>query len=367
MRPASAWQRPPRLGAMTLLLALLGGSLAGCGSHTSLHPIVHGTTAKQVETELVKSMASWQSTSAQVTDVVRLKGKPARTLQVALITQASPNRYALTVNQAGKKTVTIRDNGRSTVSYTASSRHYQVLSSLPHTASSLRLMGISLPSLVESSTLMGMRELSATQVELKMRTSLPNGVVARTDFWYNLRKNIPIAFSAKWDRGYFKQTVSKFQVNPDIGNSAFAFHPATGVTPQVVLSQTLADLELAKAAVKFPIVLPPSQANVSLTNVSVGSRGGQPVVMLTYTAPNGSYLLVTELSANTKKKLPSGLSFGLEPVGALSVNEAPMPLSGQFAGFSVGSTEIWLEGLASSVDNLLTVWGNNVSTTGPGT
>jgi len=367
MKRREARHRSYRIGTYVTLVALLGGALSGCGSPAGAHPAVHQSAAKEIERQVAKSMSTWETTSAKVIDVVHLKGHAARTLDLALDTASSPTRYAVTINQRGQKTVTIVDDGRNTTSYTQGSRHYQVLSSLPFSPDAVRLMGLTLPSLVSSSTLISASTLNRSEVELKMMTPLPSGITARTELWYNLNLGVPIRMSAHWQGGEFSQTVTNFQVNPNLGASTFTFHPENGVTPEVVLSQTLTDLQLAKAAVKFPIVLPPSLADVTLSNVSVGSANGQTVVILTYIAPNGSYLLVTERSAAAKQKVPSGVSVTTEPFGNLSTQEGALPLSGEFAAFSVQSTEIWLEGLASSVDNLLTVWGNNVSAGGPGT
>ncbi len=367
MKRTQGWNRPYRMGTYAALIALMAAALSGCGARPNTRAVGPESTAQAVKRELVKSMATWETTSAQVTDVVRLKGRPTRTLDLTLVSGSSPMRYALTIKQRGQASLEIVDDGHNTTSYAQSSLHYQVLSALPFSPEAVRLIGVTLPSLISSSNLDGASNLGHGEVALKMTTALPSGITAKIELWYDLDANAPLAVAAHWRGGSFRQTVTKFAVNPNLRASEFSFRPPAGVTPEVVLSKTLTDLQLAKAAVKFPIVLPPSSANVTLANVSVGKDQGQTVVVLTYVAPNGSYLLVTERSAAVKAKVPSGLSVTVEPFGNLSTEEGALPLSGEFAEFKVQSTEIWLEGLASSVDNLLTVWGNNVSPGGPGT
>ncbi len=352
-----------------IAVTLLGAVAVGCGTQAGIHS-AHATHGKQLRAELMKAMSSWQETSSQVVDVVRQAGHPVRQLRLNLVSASHPQRYALTVNQDGHRTLTIVDDGRSTVSYTAGSSHYQVLSSLPPSSNGLRLMGIELPTLLASSTVHSVKVISDNRAVVAMTTPLPNGAVARAELWYNPVQNLPLAFSARWPGGNIQETIKRFAVNPALSSRVFHFRPPSGVTPQVVLSQTQTDLKLAQHSVQFPIVLPPTAANVTLDNVSVGrakhaAGNAGTVVVLTYTAPDGTYLLVTERSLQKKTQAPPGVSLATENFGDLTVAIGVMPpFSEDFASFNVKSTEIWVQGQASAVQNLLNAWGSTVSSSG---
>ncbi len=350
-------------------MSFLGAAAVGCGTQAGIHsaPEAHG---KKLRAELMKAMSSWQATSAQVVDVVRQAGHPVRHLTLNLITASHPQRYMLTVGQNGHQTLTIVDDGHSTVSYTAGNRHYQVLSALPPSSKGLRLMGVELPTVLAASTLHSVRVINDNQAVMSMTTPLPNGTVAHVEFRYNPAQNLPLAFLAHWQGGSIQETVKRFVVNPTLSSRIFRFRPPSRVTPEVVLSQTQTDLKLAQHSVQFPIVLPPAAANVTLDNVSVGKAqraagNSGTVVVLTYTAPDGSYLLVTERSVQKKAQAPPGVSVATETFGDLTVAIGVMPpFSEDFASFKVNATEIWVQGKASTVQNLLNAWGSNVSPSG---
>lgn len=333
---------------------------AGCGNHSGGHaaqPTVHPAA---VRAQILNSMASWETTSASVKDVVKLRGSRPLTLQLRFLTASAPSRYALTVNEQRRPQLSVVDNGRNTVSYTAGQPHYAVLSTLSLSSDAMRLIGPELEAVVRQAKLQSAALLPSDQARLVMKTRLPDGQLVTAILTYDLSHGAPLAFAAQWQGGQIVETVEHFAANPDLPNSAFNFRPPTGVTPEVTATPTTTALNVARDEVHFPIVLPPSAADLTLQDVTVQreSKGG-PVVVLTYTTPGGSYIVLTERATRLGQAVaPAGVNVGPQTFGVLTFNEGVLPFSGEFASTQMQRTEIWIEGPASAVDNLLTVWGN---------
>lgn len=318
-----------------------------------MHPLA-------VRSQILKSMASWETTSASVKDAVALKGSRPLTLQIQLLTATSPARYALTVDEAGHPQLTVVNDGRSTVSYVAGQAHYAVMSTLALSPDAMRLIGPELEAVVRQAKIQSASLSASDRAQLVMTTRLPNGQLVNATLTYDLAHNAPVAFSAHWQGGHIVETVERFQANPNLSNSAFRFRPPSGVTPEVTATPTTTALNVARDQVHFPIVLPPSAAELTLQDVTVERAAkAQPVVVLTYTTAGGSYVVLTERAARLNQAVaPPGVNVGPQTFGVMTFNEGVLPFSGEFASTTLHSTQIWIEGPASAVDNLLTVWGN---------
>lgn len=337
------------------LQAMLMAGLAGCGAPSS-QPIGHNLTAAQVKTEVLRRMAGWDVVRTTIDETVQLAGRAPTTVRADLIAEASPPADAVKVTTGGGVTEIFR-SAAGVIRYQPGSAHYDVLAAWPHSEDDIRILGTELPGLIRKSRVTGVRYPAANVVVISMVAPLPNGISAQSRLWFDLTTNTPMKWQAVWNGGRITEVPRHFQVNPVLGPSALIFTPPSGVSPEVTVA--LNPGAGSPTPVHLPVVLPPAADNLTLEQITAGQSADGPVVLLTYTTPQNTPLLITEGSGGFRPRPPAGVTVTAVSVGNLVVDEGMLPLSSdEWAGFTVRGMGVAVESSAAAVNVLLDDWGS---------
>lgn len=352
MNGHSSGRRRLRATAATLCLGLV---VAGCGSGGP--PVIsHNMRPAEVEQKILDRLSGWQSTAAHITETYQTAGGPVVHYQLQLVTQASPPAYYLRVSSQGTPAVTWVSDGQETVRYQAGAAHYLLSTEKPWTTRQRRVLGVGLASLIRKSRLQSV-QVKGNQVALHLITPITSGTTAHATLWFDLTTNTPLKWQAQWPGGSVLEVPSRFQVNPSLTPSRFAFVPPQGVTPEVLATGTAQGSTDGQPIQGIPIVLPPSMNGLALDQVTTGVRQGHEVVMMTFTDGQGNPVLVTESQGGILTR-PSGVTLTQETFGSLTVLMGALPLGADVGLFRVGRTSVEIEGPGQVVDVLVTDWGN---------
>jgi hypothetical protein len=307
---------------------------------------------------------NWHQISAQFVDTVSLVGRPTQKLGVSLTAENNPTQYAVKVT-GGTAPIQIISTPRETLWFEANRSHYAVMASAPTSPAYLRLLGTELPAIVNGSHMTKVHLEAGNIARLTMQSVLPTGLKATINLTFNFTTNTPVRLVAEWPGGAITETVSHFVVNPTISRTAFSFVPPSGVTPTVAQSTDGSALDLPMVTLPFSVILPPSGAADSLTGIDVGpTSSGSPVLILMYTTPTGSPLVLTERKISKKPPtLPSGTTSVAETVGTTAVTISTLPSGQELAMLSLGGTRILVQGHAQDVGAVLNLWNAEGLTT----
>lgn len=335
----------------------------GCGSRPGTLTLPHSLSPQSVQKRILAQMQKWRETSAVVKDQVQIQGLPSQTYNLHLSTRTSPDAAAAQVTSASHPTVTLVDTSQYIVWEKANASHYLVFSQWPAQSDHIRIMGMALRTMLKKAKVASVEGSPTTAglVTLQFPTKLPGGQAVEATLQYNLTAGVPVKFEATWSNGRIVETASAFRVNPPLSGT-FQFVPDPGVTPEVAMGPGKDIYHPASAVSNFPVILPPDITNATLQDVHFTKGGGKKgaanaIVILTYTAADGSPLVVTERPARARVSPPSiNLTHSL--MGHLGVRWGPLPLSKEFAEFTEGPVLVWVEGESSAVDRFVSDWGS---------
>jgi outer membrane lipoprotein-sorting protein len=333
---------------------------AGCGFNRP-QAITHNTKPKTVERELLARMADWHDVQATVSEAMGPPAHHPKTLEYQVTSDLTAGQYLIKISQPSP--IAIYVNGHETIWYPENTQHYSVLPALPPADQPLEVIA-QLPELIRTSQLKSVA-VKGNVVTLKMSAAFPTSKDHATmTLAYNSKTNTPLKWTGVWGHTSVGEVFSHFQINPSLAPSALSFSAPTGVTPEIALSPTGTALNIAKSEVDFPIALPPASANMTLDAVNTGSdTAGHRVVIMTFTAPDSSTVVLTEKSTtHSVPTLPGkGLTTTDETVGSLTTAVASLPDNIEEAALIDHKTAVIVEGDTSTVDTLLNDWGSQPS------
>lgn len=333
-------------------LLAVGVAAVGCGGG---HPQASSDDAPAtVQARLLRRLAQWKTTRAAVTETSAVAGGKAVIRNVTVTEQAGDGDFRERLSQATGSTLWL-SNGHAMVAYANSSTVWLAPPPPPTQTGLFALVGPPLAQFVQAAKPVAVAAAGHHRQTLTLAGTIPGGAAGTLQVTFDWATNAPLELVAQWDHQTVTETVQRFQnFTGSTGFFDFSWPRRALVVAEPAL--TVGGPLPTPPRLGFFPVLPPFSASVTLTDAATALYP-RPVLLLTYTASDGSPLVLTEFAAGSAAPSgPAGVHLGSEAFGPIRVADGNLPDGQAFASFVIRGTEVWLEGGRGPVASLLASW-----------
>ncbi|MBX5466109.1 MAG: hypothetical protein K6U14_01260 [Firmicutes bacterium] len=346
----------------TTAVAALTLAAAGCGGPGPAAGPTPSAAPQHLVEPVLRAVSNWPGVDETFTETVALEGHPAQHYTVHLV--EVPGRFRLTVAAPGASAITAQGDGHEVVWQSGASGLTVALPALAPSPDGFRWLGLALQGALRSASGMTATALGTEGVTLRWTGALPGAGTARCRLTFDVARGAPVTFSARFAGGRVEDEVTAFHTVRALALAPFPGGPTRPLDVAPAQGTTL--LGVAAAAVHFPAFLPPPSAGLTLSHVDVPAGSTPAVLLLTYTAPDGSQILVSE--GHGAVPTPPGAVATTVTENGWAVQEALLPRGEAWQAFSVGNT--WVEAVGPadwverSVADWLLAWGPGPAASG---